>query len=399
MRIAILGGSFNPIHLGHLFLADAVVSLLNYDRVILIPAYQSPFKPDAEGAPPSDRLDMAAAAISGDHRISISDCEIKREGVSYTIETIAEIKKRYQTDGKPGLILGDDLAASFSEWKNAEGIAREADIIIARRHSGGFGVDFPYPYTELNNEIIDVSSGLVREKIRKDENWRYLVPSGVRNIIEERGLYGFVKPDMERKNNIPLEAVVLIENAARKNLSPSRFLHSRNTALMARDLCAVYGLDPKAGYLAGIAHDICKYMKDADILKLVNSDGKKLSTFEKKKPGLLHGKAAAVLLRKKYDINDKEILDAISYHVTCEMDMGDLAKVLYIADKIEISRDWVSPHLREMCGEASLDAVFEAVLENTVTLLKSRQKDISYNTQRLLSEMEKRKANEKKNKN
>ena len=82
MRIAILGGSFNPIHIGHLFLADTVLTSLNYDRVIMVPAFKSPFKQDAEGAPPAARLMMTAASIAGDQRLNIDDCEIRRGGVS-----------------------------------------------------------------------------------------------------------------------------------------------------------------------------------------------------------------------------------------------------------------------------------------------------------------------------
>ena len=199
MKLAVLGGSFNPVHMGHLFLADAVISGLGYDRIILIPAFQSPFKIGAEGASPNDRMEMLAASIPGDPRLTIDDCEIRREGVSFTIDTLEDIIARYRPEGKPGLILGDDLASAFHKWRKPGEIAGLADIIIARRLSGlegsppgeGGAEVFPYPCKALNNEIINVSSQLVREKIRRGENWRYLVPLGARYIIEDRKLYGF----------------------------------------------------------------------------------------------------------------------------------------------------------------------------------------------------------------
>ncbi|GHU68089.1 nicotinate-nucleotide adenylyltransferase [Spirochaetia bacterium] len=391
MKVAILGGSFNPVHMGHLFLADAVISGLGYDRIILIPAFQSPFKLGTEKASPKDRLDMLAASIAGDHRLTIDDCEIKREGVSYTIDTIADIKRRYRPQGKPGLILGDDLAPSFSKWHCADEIAEQADIIIAKRlftlsndgdSSSGDnrqGFVFPYPYTALDNEIMNVSSGLVREKISADENWRYLVPIGARYIIEDRGLYGCPR---EGEGAVTQEQLGFIENAVRNTLKPSRFLHSRTTALLARDLCLRYGLDPGAGYLAGIGHDMCKSMTGEELIELAKADGEGFSKFEMERPSLVHGRAAAVLLKTRYGVQNSGILEAIKYHVTGRLSMGPLARILYIADKIEVSRDYVDPSLREM--DLSLDELFTKVLKDTTDWLADRKLAIAPETRELL---------------
>ena len=434
MKFAILGGSFNPVHLGHLFLADAVITGLGYDRVILVPAFQSPFKIGAEGAPPQDRMGMLAASITADPRLTIDDCEIRREGVSYTLDTLKDIIARYQPQGKPGLILGDDLAATFHQWRNPGEIAELADIIIARRipappasapsppdtaaggveyackgeaADGGEGI-FPYPFRALDNEIINVSSRLIREKIKAGEAWRYLVPAGARYIIEDRGLYGFEGNGSGEGGNasggsaggvsggaiggeeILMETIVRLENDARAVLTANRFLHSRNTAVLVWDLCRRFGLDPQKGYLAGIAHDMCKPLGEKELIALARKDGGSFSKLEQKKPGLLHARAAAVLLKKKYGISDREILDAIRYHTTGIWDMGTLAKVVYIADKIEVSRPGISSALREMKETADLDTLFTAVLDNTVAYLRSRELDISYGTRRLLAAIQKR---------
>jgi nicotinate-nucleotide adenylyltransferase len=168
-------------------LADAVLSGLGFDRLLLIPAFVSPFKPGAEGASPRDRLDMLAASIPADPRLALDDLEIRREGVSYTVDTIAELIRRYRPEGKPALILGDDLARDFHRWKNAGEIADMAELIIARRLSSE-PLSFPYPYRGLNNDIMDLSSGMIRERIRQGGQWRSLVPAGARFIIQDRGL-------------------------------------------------------------------------------------------------------------------------------------------------------------------------------------------------------------------
>jgi nicotinate-nucleotide adenylyltransferase len=347
-------------------------------------------------------MDMIAASIPGDPFLTIDDCEISRQGVSYTIDTLKDIIARYNPGGKPGLILGDDLASTFYKWRNPGEIAEHADIIIARRLPGEQGEcpgeefacataenrpgGFPYPCKALDNEILDVSSRLVREKIRRGGAWRYLVPSGARRIIEDRGLYGSSEEMPERGL---METIARVENDIRAILNPERFAHSRNTALMTWDLCRRFNLDSQKGYLAGIAHDMCKEMSTDELFRLAHVDGGNLTRLERKKPGLLHARAAAVQAKKKYGINDRDILEAIRYHTTGTRDMGSLAKAVYIADKIEISRTEAAG-LRLMSRTAGLDDLFTAVLDNTVAYLKSRHLDISYGTRRLLAAMNKR---------
>jgi nicotinate-nucleotide adenylyltransferase len=386
VRLAILGGSFNPVHLGHLVLAEAALTALGYDRVLLIPAFQSPFKSGAEAPSPRDRLDMLAASIAADPRLGLDDCELRREGVSYTIDTLAFLRERYGLIEKPGLILGDDLVRDFPRWRRAEEIAAGTDIIIARRISPA-AAEFPYPCRRLGNEIMDISSAQIREGIRGGGAWRSLVPPGARYIIEDRRLYGFAPGEGAR---ISRETIAGVEQAVRVLAGPSRFLHSRNTALLAWDLCGRYGLDPDAGYLAGIGHDMCKSFSDDELRRLVQADGESVSRLEKKKPSLLHGRAAAVLLRERFGVHNEDVLEAVRFHTMGSMDMGPLARVIYIADKIEISRDGIDPALRELSRTAGLDTLFQAVLGETVAWLRSRQMDISWGTRRLMAAMQRK---------
>jgi nicotinate-nucleotide adenylyltransferase len=370
--------------MGHLFLADEVLSALEYDRIILVPANISPFKPGAQGASSKDRLDMLMASIPADARITIDDCEIRREGVSYTIDTVKDILERYRPEGKPGLILGDDLAKDFHKWRSAAEIVSLTDIIIAHRLSAE-DVPFPFPHKRLENEIMELSSGDVRDRITNGAAWRYLVPRGVRFIIEDRLLYGLGEPSgTPEDRDISLEFIAGIENTVRTMISPARFLHSRNAALLAQDLCGRFGLDPAAGYLAGIAHDMCKSFSDEELFLQAKKDGKPVSKLEKKKPSLLHARAAAVLLRERFGIHNKDILEAIRLHTMADAEMGPLAKVVFIADKTEVSREHVSPGLRDSYSFPSLDALFAAVLDETVTFFRARKYTLSKGTLRLL---------------
>ncbi|MDR0589773.1 MAG: nicotinate (nicotinamide) nucleotide adenylyltransferase [Spirochaetaceae bacterium] len=402
MRLAILGGSFNPVHLGHLFLADGVISAFGYDRVVMIPTFQSPFKPGATVTSPEDRLDMLAASITADPRLTVDDCEIRRQGVSYTIDTLGDIERRYLPQGKLALILGDDLARDFPQWKKAREIAEQADIIIAHRISSG-ELPFPFPHRRLKNDIMDLSSGVVRDRIRRGESWRYLVPPGTRLLIEDRGLYG-VKPLAALGNvepalsngagggaqNVSWELIGGIETAVRSVLASGRFLHSRNTALLAYDICLRFKLDAAAGYLAGIAHDMAKPLPEEALIRLAGSDGRAVSPMEYKKVSLLHARAAAVLLKDRFGVHNESILEAVRLHTTGDMLMGPLARAVFIADKIEPSREAVDPRLRELNRYQNLDELFTAVVDETVVYLSSRNVDISESTQRLLAAIHKR---------
>jgi len=387
MKLAILGGSFNPVHIGHLILAETVLLEFEYDRVILIPTYQSPFKIDAQGGSPKDRMDMLTASIAGDPHFTVEDTEIKRKGISYTIDTIKDIINRYHPTGKPALILGDDLICDFNKWKSAEEIAELADIIIANRIPSG-SMDFPYPHRRLNNTIIEISSEYIRDQIKNQGIWRYLVPQSACKIIEERRLYDY-KPRYNKES--ALETLILrIENTVHNSVNASRFVHSRNVALLSWDLCKRFGLDPLKGYLAGISHDICKSMDDEDIIMFAKKDGQDISKQEKKKPSLLHGRAGAIFVQEKFGINDDAIIEAIRLHTVGDENMGDLAKVVYIADKIEVSRHDVDPELRRLSRTAGLEELFSIVLDKTVEYLRSSQTDISPSTLNLLNAMQRR---------
>jgi nicotinate-nucleotide adenylyltransferase len=402
MKLAILGGSFNPVHLGHLFLADAVLAELKYDRVVMVPAYRSPFKIAVPGMESStdDRLEMTAASIAGDPRLTVDDCELRREGVSYTVDTVADIIRRYAPEGKPGLIIGDDLAAEFPRWKNSAEIFDMADVIIARRISSG-DLNLPYTCTCVANDIINISSAMIRRKIEEGGAWHFLVPAAVRTIIEERGLYGACRQrrPSAAKTEIPAKSLIVkIEEAARESLGLERFLHSRNTALFAYDLCRKFNVEyptllPDLGYLAGIAHDLGKRLSDKEHLKIARQDGRELSRLEKEKPQLLHGWSSAAILRERFRVYNDDVMEAVALHTSGGENMGPLAKIVYIADKLEVSREKIDPAFRtQVYNGTCLDAIFSAVLDQTVSFLRNKKLQLSGETLRLLKKMEEARA-------
>jgi len=189
MRIAIIGGSFNPPHIGHLILAEEILATRDYDTVLLIPANLPPHKIPQSDPGGEMRLAMVRASVEAWPQIIVEPCELERRGISYTVDTLGEIYRKYVCDGKPGLVIGDDLAIDFlTVWKNPEKILDLADLVVAHRLYAE-KVELPYPHRYVDNIIVPVSSSLVRERIAQQGAWRSLVASPVREIIETYGLY------------------------------------------------------------------------------------------------------------------------------------------------------------------------------------------------------------------
>ncbi|MBW5411289.1 nicotinate (nicotinamide) nucleotide adenylyltransferase, partial [Brachyspira hampsonii] len=130
MKIAILGGTFDPPHLGHLILADTVITNCNYDKVIFIPAKIPPHKNISGEVSNEDRLNMLKFSIENDERFLLDEYELRNEGVSYTINTLNYLHKNYDIDGKIGLIIGADLVKDFDKWREPERIAEISDITV-----------------------------------------------------------------------------------------------------------------------------------------------------------------------------------------------------------------------------------------------------------------------------
>jgi nicotinate-nucleotide adenylyltransferase len=189
MKIVLLGGSFNPVHVGHLIMAEEVRSQLGYDLALLIPCFRPPHKEMAGDPGPRLRLEMLRLAVAGDPSFAVDDCEVRRGGLSYTIDTLRDVISRYEPEGRPGLILGDDLAAGFPSWRDPELILAAADIVRARR-PGGPPPSFPYPHLRAENSLVEVSSSMVRERIASGRAFRRLLDRGVYEYIVRNGLYG-----------------------------------------------------------------------------------------------------------------------------------------------------------------------------------------------------------------
>jgi nicotinate-nucleotide adenylyltransferase len=189
MKLVMLGGTFNPPHLGHLKIGSAVKEAFGYERLVLVPSYRPAHKDvdtDISFQQRFEMVELAAGAIEG---CFVSDCEYRRKGISYSFDTILYLKENYTNGEKPGLIIGDDLVSGFRNWHRAEELSREADIIICHRGEPA-DLDFPYPHRYFKNPLFPASSTEIRERLAAGDGADALLPPLVMKYIREKGLYG-----------------------------------------------------------------------------------------------------------------------------------------------------------------------------------------------------------------
>lgn len=187
MKVGILGGTFNPIHIGHLILAEEARESLGLDKIVFVPAYLPPHKDDVDIAAAEDRLRMVELAIRGNPALSVSTSEIRRRGRSYTIETIREFKARWPQD-ELYFIIGSDLLKYLDAWKDLQDIIKLVKFIVATRP--GFPLEnLPAYISKLAIRAVDVSAFEVRACVREHRSFRYLVPERVCAYINRRKLY------------------------------------------------------------------------------------------------------------------------------------------------------------------------------------------------------------------
>ena len=190
MRIAVLGGTFNPVHLGHLNIAGEVQAELGYQRIIFVPANIPAHKNMEMDAGPENRLKMLELAASPYPDFLVDDCELTRGGTSYTIDTIRDLSRRYPVYGKPGLIIGDDLVEDFKTWRDVDRLVELVDLIVARRRSPA-NVEIRYPCRYIDNSLYPISSSQIRKKVYSGngDSVRKWLPPEVFDYIQENDLY------------------------------------------------------------------------------------------------------------------------------------------------------------------------------------------------------------------
>ena len=387
MKIGVYGGTFNPPHLGHVTAARAVFELLKLDLLLLVPDGQPPHKMLPPGSPtPEQRLEMTRLAgeqLGLGEKVRTLDLELKREGRSYTAETLRQLHQQYPED-ELWLLMGTDMFLTLQAWREPGEILSLAGIAAFGRTEEDteelFSVQRDYLYRTYPQAriftltipgVVDVSSTELRTMLARGEGGN-LLPPAVYGYILREGLYD-TRADLK---HLPLRT---LRPVALSYLKHKRIPHVLGTEQEAISLAERYGADVEKARVAALLHDCTKRLDMEEQLALCRQYGIRLDALEQQALKLLHAKTGAAIARDVFGVDD-EIYRAIWWHTTGHAGMTLLEKIMYLADYIEPSRDFPGvDKLRAVCYK-DLDEGLLMGLEMTIEEMTSMGNPVHHAT-------------------
>ena len=383
LKVGIMGGTFNPIHEGHLMIARTARKAAQLDQVVFLPSGQPPHKRDLLLASATNRLSMTILAVNGQEGFAASDMEVFREGTTYTVDTIRQMRAE-----SPGVelyyIIGGDTLFQLRTWRTPDQIADALNgglIVVPRPGADRNELEKEAAalYDELGFRTViadecgpEISSTEIRNRIDKGQSTEGMLPQMVAEYIAQHGLY-----------QAPYSQMTTM---LKKSLSEYRLKHTLSVAETAVWLANRFGVDPYQAHLAGMLHDCAKGMDAPTLLQLIRNGGISADDLELSMPALLHAPAGAALARMQYHVSDQSVLSAIRWHTTGRRNMTPLEKVVYLADMIEPGRT-PYPGLEELrkCARVNLDEAVHMAAAQSAAYVAGRGKKLHPRTMELAS--------------
>lgn len=377
-KLALFGGTFNPIHNGHLNLAAQFVREVGFERVVFIPAKIPPHKDALDLIAPQYRLQMVQLAVDGIPGFEVSGVELAREGLSYTVDTLREFHRENPQD-ELFLIVGSDMFFTLDQWYCIDEIFSLATICCAAREPGIFHrmTQFAQQYRQrggrcivLNVPVMEISSTQIRQAVRHGQSIHELVPAPVEEYI--------LKEDLYQESHA--RRVERYQQVIRSMLREKRVQHSLNVAEQAVHLAKIHGVNEKKAQIAGLLHDVCKNMKTLEMLKWITGSGIAMDNITLRQQQLWHAVASSAYAQNELDIYDPEILNAIRYHTTARRGMSPLEQVIYLADVTSSERDYPGVQRMRLLAEKSLKEAMRESLKFILGDLTRRNLQIVQDT-------------------
>ena len=375
-KIGIFGGSFNPPHVGHIQSAVYAAEQLGLDRLLLVPAWQTPGKnmPDAS---PEQRLAMLRLAVRGQEKLTVSDLELRQEQECYTCDTVRTVQAQY-----PGaeiyLLLGTDMFLKFRQWRHSPELLRTVTLTALRRGDKKEASALEGEakiLTErggkvllLDNPVLPISSTQVRRLLAFQAGTDFLNP-GVYEFIRQEKLYD----TGARFVNLPMAQ---LEPVVVRLLNPNRVNHVLGCRDTAVALAKKWGADEADAARAGILHDITKALDGPLQLTLCRAYGRILDDFSRKYPKTLHALTGSLVAERIFGEN-KAVVSAIESHTTGKANMNLLETIIYVADYMEPNRDFPGVEKLRALAFTDLRAALKLGLEMTLDHLKEQGGEVS----------------------
>lgn len=374
-RIGVFGGTFDPVHVGHINAAREAAKMLSLKKLIFVPASLPPHKDlPKEAAPPKMRLEMLKLATKDFDIAEISEIELSREGKSYTDETLKALSSLYP-EAELWLIMGGDMLDILDKWRNFSWLIKNVQICALSRLSDRNRLEISSKTLRekydaniilADNKAIEISSTELRKALKKRSGVEYLSSDVYAYIIKNR-LYG-------SKANFDW-----LREKAKEMLDPKRVQHVLGCEKEAVSLAERWGADVDSSRSAAILHDITKKLSLSEQLILCEKYGIIVDTVEKQEVKLLHSVTGAALAEHEFGM-PKDVCNAIKWHTTGRANMSVLEKVVYLADYIEPTRNFEGLTNLRRLAYSDLDAAIYEGLKMTMAEITERGKIPHSNT-------------------
>lgn len=382
-RIGILGGTFNPVHNTHIMLAETAYCELGLDTVYFMPSKHPPHKPNSEIISDEDRLAMLRLAVQGHEGLDVLDIELRREGTTFTADTLKILNDMYPDDRIYFIIGGDSLKA-FDTWHEPGEILHRCALVCAGR--GDYACraairdinklcrkyttdSFSPEITFLDMPASTVSSNVIRRELRCGRKVTKYMPRAVADYIAGHELYSS-------------EVYCSYRSSLKSLLSAKRYRHVINVANLCYKLGEIHGVDPERAYVAGLLHDCAKHLDRDTVIAEARRLRLHMSKAEHARPcELMHSRIGAEYARSIYGITDSGIINSIYWHTVGHPAMTRLEQIVFLADVIEPSRTMqFNPSLDVIRSIATydIDKATAITLANIVSYLaESPEEDLS----------------------
>lgn len=386
VRIGIMGGTFDPIHYGHLAAAHAAMEQLDLDEIMFLPAGTPAFKRDREITDGETRFEMCCAAVDNVPEFSVNVMEVMRPGVTYTADTLRQLSRSKHPSLEYVFIMGADSASTLLRWNDQEALRTMASYAVVTRSTqqvptetlkelrdAGFKVETIETQTPL------ISSTEIRRRVMVGEDISRLVPPEVERIIVARSLY----LGLDDSENPLSDAFFEARKAdLKERVNEHRYQHSLGVADTAARLAEIYGANVRKARLAGILHDWDKGYDDKGIRQRADELGMTVDPqVYYALPRVLHAHTAPVAIKRLFPQVPEDVLTAMDRHTVAAENMLDLDMVVYIADALEPGRSFErADAMREKIGVVSLEELFFDVYEYWIMHMMERKMQLHPNT-------------------
>ena len=324
MKVAIFGGSFNPVHNEHINIVKEAIRSLCLDKVIIMPSNITPSKSGRMLASAADRLNMCRLAFESVPQTVVSDFEISQQGISYSYLSCRKFAEKYPSDERYW-IIGGDMLENFSQWKYPEEILKYVTLAVCAREDESKLKEAQADFFARFGKQIEVFD-YVGAKV---SSTRIRALSALGESIE-----GLVSPDVEKY--IAEHSLYSVDGAeeVKKTLSERRWKHTVRVAVMSAENCTRYNVSEKDAITAALFHDCAKELsKDSPLIS-----GCEISSDVP--PPVVHQFTGAYIAEHIYGVKDEKILNAIKYHCSGRENMSPLEKLIYLCDMLEEGRDF-----------------------------------------------------------